>query len=709
MSGVFFLDWATQAVSSFNTILLLWLGLTVLLNAERRTAGIWLAGGGLLTGTAFFLAHTIILGIGLDLFSPEMDFWWRLGWIPVIIAPLAWYVVMLWYAGFWEGPDNPVRHRHRFWLALLVTLGAGMLALFIFAQPLPSLGQLSLLDLRAQPSVMGISVLLIFYPLFILACIGSSVEALLHPGPTLRMMGQLARLRARPWLVGSSLALLLAALLVAAFVSRAFSITSLGSFNPDLARSVAWADLWIAALISTSILMTGQAIVAYEVFTGKALPRRGLQRYWRRVVILAGGYSITVSFSLSLGLHPIYSLLLSTLLMVLFYALLSWRSYSERERIITLLRPFVASQQVYPQLLASSQDGDSLDTHWSFQALCGDVLGAGQAYLLPYGPMAPLFGSPFAYPEGSAIPVTPVFPIIQQNATPQTLYLPLDPDASGGMTWVVPLWNTRGLCGALLLGDKLDGGLYTQEEIEVARTAAERLMDLHAGVEMARRLMALQRRGMAESQVLDRHTRRVLHDDVLPQLHTAILSLNNDQQKNNLDASQTLDMLEQLHRQIADLLHDLPAATSPEVIRLGLVGALEQVLEGELKGAFDQVTWEVDERAAKRVELVSPLAGEVLFYAAREAMRNAARHARPTGGNLSLELFLKIHWQDGLKIFIQDNGVGMESASRSKDGSGGGLALHSTLLAVFGGSLSIESVPGASTCICLSLPEADKY
>ena len=33
MTGSFFLDWAIMAVSLFNTILLLWLGLAVLLNA----------------------------------------------------------------------------------------------------------------------------------------------------------------------------------------------------------------------------------------------------------------------------------------------------------------------------------------------------------------------------------------------------------------------------------------------------------------------------------------------------------------------------------------------------------------------------------------------------------------------------------------------------------------------------------------------------
>ena len=50
MTGHLLLDWAILAVSLFNTILLIWLGLAVLLNAERRAWGIWLAGGGLLMG-----------------------------------------------------------------------------------------------------------------------------------------------------------------------------------------------------------------------------------------------------------------------------------------------------------------------------------------------------------------------------------------------------------------------------------------------------------------------------------------------------------------------------------------------------------------------------------------------------------------------------------------------------------------------------------
>src|SRR4051794_29964236 len=93
----FLLDWAIMAVSLFNVIVLLWLGCTVLLNSERRSWGVWLAGGGLLLGGFFFVSHSAMLGHGLRDVGAGMDFWWQVGWLPVVALPFAWYAVMLWY------------------------------------------------------------------------------------------------------------------------------------------------------------------------------------------------------------------------------------------------------------------------------------------------------------------------------------------------------------------------------------------------------------------------------------------------------------------------------------------------------------------------------------------------------------------------------------------------------------------------------------
>jgi signal transduction histidine kinase len=714
MSGSLFLDWAVLAVSLCNTFLLLWLGLTVLFNAERRTRGIWLAGGGLLLGGVFFLSHSAILGFAPDFLNQAADFWWRLGWIPVIVSPFAWYVVMLWYTGFWEclppgTGQNPVHRRHRSWLILLTTASVVILTIFLFANPLPSFDQITHFDLSASLSLWGIPILILLYPLFILTCISLSLDTLFHPGPTVRMMGNLARRRARPWLIAASFVLLLVSLLVGAvmmwvvFGVRQNIPAAFLPPNPDLGRSIAWMDLLISTLIGISVALTGQAAASYEVFTGKALPRRGLLRYWHRALILAVGYSGVVGLSITLDLHPIYNLLISTCLLILFYSLLSWLSYAERERFIEHLRPFVDSQQLYEQILKPPSEIDFPGVKRPFYALCASILGAQKASLVPADSLAPLFGQPLIYPADAFYPVIS-FQDLAKQLSPQTLCIPMEIGDSSSTFWAVPLWNERGLSGTLLLSEKQDRGLYTQEEMEIARSVGERLMDMQISAEMSRRLMSLQRQQLTESQVIDRRAQRTLHDDVLPSLHAAMLTLSNLNLTDKGGVSETLELLGDTYRQITDLLRDLSSVITPELARLGLVEALRQVIYGELKDAFDEVTWEITPEASQEARSIPPLATEVLFYATRETIRNVAHHARPDDARIPLRLRVSMNWKEGLEIMIEDNGVGIQNAVRPDHEGGHGLALHSTMLAVIGGSLSIESTADASTRVRLALP-----
>jgi len=57
---------------------------------------------------------------------------------------------------------------------------------------------------------------------------------------------------------------------------------------------------------------------------------------------------------------------------------------------------------------------------------------------------------------------------------------------------------------------------------------------------------------------------------------------------------------------------------------------------------------------------------------------------------------------ESLTIQIQDNGVGMGASTNS--GTGQGLALHSTMMAVVGGTLSTNSIPGEFTQVVLAMP-----
>ena len=104
------------------------------------------------------------------------------------------------------------------------------------------------------------------------------------------------------------------------------------------------------------------------------------------------------------------------------------------------------------------------------------------------------------------------------------------------------------------------------------------------------------------------------------------------------------------------------------------------------------------------MEASPAFSSEVMFGAAREALRNAARHGR--GGSLARPLHLRVAmaWRDGLELAIEDDGVGLNGASPSGAGSGQGLALHSTMLAIIGCTLTAETAPAGGTRVVLALP-----
>ncbi|MGQ9680997.1 MAG: hypothetical protein ACUVX9_00510, partial [Anaerolineae bacterium] len=669
MTGQRLLDAAVMAVSLFNTILLAWLGLTVLLNARGRTWPVRLGGGGLVMGAAFMAIHTAIYVQGWEQITWGLNLLWGAGWVLVVCLPLSWYLLTLWYAGYWDVADAPLHRRQRPCLVAVLCLALGLVLLLLLASPFPSYYDIVDYE-RAVAPLGGVPLYGLLYPLYIVLCILLSLDALGHPVPSGHMMGDLARRRARPWLLATSVMLLVSGLVAVVIgwvllsTPRSFDAGSL----QRLADTVAWFDLAIDSLLSAGILFLGQAVVSYEIFTGKALPRRGLRRHWRVVMALAAGYAFFVAANLSTHVRPIYGLMVATVLVAAAFALLSWRSYDDRERTIAGLRPFVAGQGLYEQILSPSPwPGVPADLRAPFDALAGSLLGARVAFLLPLGPLAPLVGTPLAYPQGQAPPLA-TGALAARCATPQTLCLDLDPEAYGGAAWAVPLWSARGLAGLLLLGEKRDGGLYTQEEIEIAQATGERMLDTLAGAEIARRLMALQRQRLASGQALDGSARRLIHDELLPRLHTCLLELS------ARGAGDAVDQLAEVHRRLSDFLRSLPGGSSSALVQEGLIAALQQVVEGELAQSFATVAWHVEPPAEESLRALKPAIAEVLYGAAREVVRNAAHHARGGDPSRPIHLRITVRWDRGLQLIVEDDGVGLGKTAGDSPGAGQGLA-----------------------------------
>lgn len=678
---------------------MLWLALTVWLNAARRTLGVWVTSVSLLVGGAFFVSHTLIVGEPLGL-RPGIDVWWQAGLLAVLILPFAWYGTTLWHTGFWNSEPSDLRARHLPWLVLALILLVLLSVLLATANPLPSFTRVLQLDLAPTPMFGDWPVLIVAFPVYSLLCVMLALDALLRPGAATRLGGEAARHRARPWLLAATVLLLAVSLLVAgvmAWLVQSLTRARTEFLSNEFLIGIGLVDVFISGLLAGVLVLVGQAIVSYEVFTGQTLPRQGLQRYWRRAIILAAGFGVVVGGGLAEEWPVTFIIILTVLVTTIFYALLSWRAYAERERALRQLRPFVTSERRYETALAPEESAPSAVT--LLATLCREVLSARRACLVPLGALAPLAGPPLMFPEGE-VPTFNFTELTQQFTSLQTASLPLDPHKFAGLHWAVPLWSERGLIGLLLLDEKADGGLYAQEDVEMARAAGERLLDTLASAELTRRLVALQRQRLAEAHVLDQRVRRELHDEILPRLHAALLELSAD-----APTSAGLTTLSQVHHQISDLLRSMPSAAAPLLERVGLLGALRQVAEGELAGAFEQVVWEAPAEVEIAAHRLPAFVQETAFYAGREALRNAARYGRGHSAARALTLRVRASSNPHLVIVIEDNGVGL-TINEQPRGTGQGLALHSTLMAVLGGSLAVETQPGQYTRLTLTLPNA---
>jgi signal transduction histidine kinase len=714
MTGVFWLDWAIIAVSLFNTILLLWMGLTVLLNANRRDWGVWLMGGGLLVATAFFISHSAILGQELALNFDGLNFWWRAGWFGVIVAPLAWYVAVLWFSGFWAAPQSGLRRRHRPAVWLMLTWLLGLLLLLLAANPIPAYDQLVQTTWGVRLALGSTPLAFLLFPLFMVACILLSIDALRRPAAVADANTAIARRRALPWLLAAAGTLLAVTLCAAFFIGSIVAAGERGELDLLRIETVAAYDLALSLLIAAASLLVGQAIVAYEIFTGRVLPRRSFVRHWRYAILLAGSYAAVVGWSIAVHLRPIYSLLLATLLLTSFYALYVWRAFREREQFVARLRPFVQTAGAMQGPLPTSSSAGSL-----FEALCRDLLGTTAAQLVPLGSVAPLVPSPLCF--GTA-PTAEAVRALSLAHEPAAGVAPLGGSA-GPYRWVIPLWDAREQIGTLLIGEKLDGGLYSQEEMETAQAAGERVIQLLANEQITVRLMELQRKRTTAQRVMDQRTRRALHDDILPALHLAILQLSGANPGQRA-VEETLQTLTETHKQIADLLTTTQPAPARTPDSCELVTALHALAAGEFAGSFEQIAWSGTmvtggvHGGKHAVRLyVEPVVAEVVLGAVRETMRNAAAHARGDKAERPLRLDIGLDLDDGnreLVLTIADNGVGIgfEGSGSTSDaaaphGSGHGLALHSTLLAMVGGYLTIASVPLAGTRVQITVPYPD--
>ena len=94
------------------------------------------------------------------------------------------------------------------------------------ANPIPAYDQLIRLDWRGSLAVRGLPLLFLLFPLFTVACILLSIDALRRPAEVRDANIQIARRRSLPWILGTAGTLLAVTVVATGFVG---SVIAMGS------------------------------------------------------------------------------------------------------------------------------------------------------------------------------------------------------------------------------------------------------------------------------------------------------------------------------------------------------------------------------------------------------------------------------------------------------------------------------------------------
>jgi two-component sensor histidine kinase len=777
------------ALSVFNLVTFLWLALTVWLNGDRRKliARVGVVGLGL--SALFFFLHALLIAspVAQTAEASFQEFLWHLIWLPALGVPYIWFVIGLHYASLIN--ERWRRRRPILLAVSAILGCSLLLLLILNQTTFTFIGTLRLLAYsevsngRNVGSFLPLILLPILFLLYLTFC---AIGPWFTPTKIARLLRVLwftcigrkggASFRQRisdafwddqtrvelldeqvlSWHLARP-GLLVAALLMVA-LTTCLGVLGVWSMVHWLAvrhqsrpiptlpplRAIPLQlmilDFFSMGAVALIILFIGYSVVRHGILIERPLARRGFFEQWRGIVIVATAVAIFIALIGLFTQSSLSGLLVITALGTVAYALFTWSSYTAHDRYIALLVPFLRSTSVRhwlnTDLLKTEQSMESLFFH-----LCQEVLDVRCARLeVLAGPIRCHFN--YRWPickeqesnavvqrEASSVPLKRDHSAAQEvsawprHVTPTRTRIMLH--GQPGICWVLPIYDELGLVAKLYLGPRQDGSVFTAEDMELAHACGQRILDTLRDHEAMQTVAGLLRRRIVDVKLLGAQHRRLLHDEILPQMHLALLRLETLRSAMKQPVAQAqgegeypaavvepemvlndaIESISDAHRRLAAMMRTTAPSAPHRLERDGMMCAIHSMIEQDFQQAFDEVEWAVPEETMHRVdEIIPPALAEITFAAVQEALRNAARHARGSDIHRHLCLKLEASLNPHLEILVTDDGVGIRSASSSTSGTGAGLLTHSALLAIAGGSLTVKSSPGEGVIVRIFLP-----
>jgi signal transduction histidine kinase len=270
-----------------------------------------------------------------------------------------------------------------------------------------------------------------------------------------------------------------------------------------------------------------------------------------------------------------------------------------------------------------------------------------------------------------------------------------------GSTTTIPMTHRGELLGAIALDVPPSDPLTPEQErllAELATQAGLALRNVALTADLRRRLEELERSRKRLVTAQDEERRRLernLHDGAQQQLVAIGVRLRLADQMIDRDPTKAHEMLAEVQlesQEAIDALRDLARGIYPPVLAdRGLVAALE----AQARKSHVPVEIRDDglERYAQEVEAAA-------YFCVLEALQNVAKYAEASRATVTLA-----HEDGWLRFEVSDDGAGFDPSTVAK---GSGLQNMEDRLAALGGTLTVESAPGAGTTVIGRIPAAPR-
>ncbi|PJZ50909.1 ATP-binding protein [Leptospira saintgironsiae] len=655
------------SVFIFLSTNLFWLGSTTGTNLEKKNAAAYFSIFTLIVSSLLFSFSAILGQNGFLVVSSYPILYFFPGLILLILIPFGWFVVIVWFFGF-------LKKKGIFFYLFYILSFCQLIAISILLIYNPGRSwNISLFEYWKLVPFSFKSA----YLIYIFACVFLSLLCLFLFKISDNSLSELGRQKAVPFLKGIGFSLFGVVLLVSLlFVGDEFGIIENLILKAEKEPKYFYGFvLSIQLLICVSILVLGWALTSYEIITGRILPKISLKQEWKNSIYVAFLLSCLYFVFAKLG-YP-----RAEIFIIFSYSFFLSRFFTVRKN-----KQISSNQnEVLKKILSSGS------IKLSFGYLCKDVLEATKAALVFQGKIPYISDTNIYYPENIPPETFDFSKIVPNLENPNIQYL--DKDQFSGFVVRVKIESVLSGDAYLILGQKENGGLFAEEEIEIARITGTWLVHSLFLEETGNILEELQRKKIQEQRLSDQKTRQILHDEILPEIHSLILEISNDK-SGSLNA-QHANSLTELHKRISSLLREM-SDTGLEISRIGLISMLQKLQDIDAKDYT--LIWKIDPNVNSQTENYPPEVQEVLYYAFRESLRNAVKYS---GELRSAGIYIRIQYESGLSIQIK-NEIGKDLISVRS--SGQGLKIHSALLRIFQGSLTLEFPNSKEAMIRIFLP-----